>query len=65
MFKRPSQGVNDAINSNLLNVAFRVRTNNLFAKLSKKENFDYLSGLLIAAGLKELSRLLRRKKDAD
>jgi len=48
------KGVNDALDSNLLNAIFKVRTNNLFNKLSKKENFSYLSGLLIATELKGL-----------
>lgn len=48
------KGIAEGINSNLLNAAFRVRTNNLFGKLSKKENFAYLSGMLIAAELKHL-----------
>ncbi|MEN0055722.1 MAG: 2-dehydro-3-deoxygalactonokinase [Mucilaginibacter sp.] len=48
------QGVNDSINSNLLNGAFRVRTNSLFDIYNKKQNFTYLSGLLIGTELKEL-----------
>lgn len=48
------KGVKDAIHSNLLNSAFKVRTNNLFNALSKKENFNYLSGLLIGTELKDL-----------
>ncbi|MDB5148543.1 MAG: 2-keto-3-deoxy-galactonokinase [Mucilaginibacter sp.] len=48
-------GVNDAIDANLLNAAFKVRTNNLFNKLSNRENYDYLSGLLIGTELKELN----------
>jgi 2-dehydro-3-deoxygalactonokinase len=51
IFKR---GVRDSLNSNLLNVAFRVRTNNLFNKVSKKENYFYLSGLLIGTELQSL-----------
>jgi 2-dehydro-3-deoxygalactonokinase len=49
------KGVNHALGSNLLNSVFKVRTNNLFNKLSKKENFSYLSGLLIASELKDLA----------
>lgn len=50
------QGVNKAVDSNLLNACFLVRTNDLFGKLSKKENYDFLSGLLIATELKELAQ---------
>lgn len=42
--------------SSLLNVCFKVRTNSLFFKLTKKENFHYLSGLLIGAELGEITR---------
>lgn len=55
------QGVSDVINANLLNTAFKVRTNNLFDKLSKEENFSYLSGLLIATELKDLEQLNLKK----
>ena len=48
------QGVADSINANLLNAAFKVRTNNLFGVYNKKQNFNYLSGLLIGTELKEL-----------
>lgn len=48
------KGVHDAIDANLLNLAFKVRTNTLFNRLSKKENFTYLSGLVIGAELKDL-----------
>jgi 2-dehydro-3-deoxygalactonokinase len=48
-------GVTDAIDANLLNAAFKVRTNNLFNKLSNRENYNYLSGLLIGTELKELN----------
>lgn len=47
-------GVNDAIDTNLLNLAFKVRTNSLLNKLPARENFNYLSGLLIATELKDL-----------
>jgi 2-dehydro-3-deoxygalactonokinase len=50
-------GITDAVDNNLLNAAFRVRTNNLFGKLSKSENHSYLSGLLIATELKELANI--------
>ncbi len=48
------QGVQDAGQGNILHVAFRVRTNELFGKLTKQENFTYLSGLIIGTELKEL-----------
>jgi len=48
------QGVIDSFNSNLLNSAFKVRTNNLFDIYNKKQNFTYLSGLLIGTELKDL-----------
>lgn len=47
-------GVQDAVGSNLLHTSFLVRTNDLFGKWSKKENFNYLSGLLIGTELQEL-----------
>lgn len=46
-------GVKDA-DSNLLHSAFMVRTNQLFNKFSKGENFYYLSGLLIGYELNDL-----------
>lgn len=48
------KGVTDSLHSNLLHSSFRVRTNHLFGKLSKQENYCYLSGLLIGTELKEL-----------
>ena len=48
------QGVQDAIGTNLLHACFSVRTNGLFDKLSKTENYHYLSGLLIGSELQEL-----------
>lgn len=38
----------------LLNVAFKLRTNDLFNKKSKKENYHYLSGMLIGEELLSL-----------
>ncbi|WP_161887928.1 2-dehydro-3-deoxygalactonokinase [Pontibacter russatus] len=52
------EGVRDAKGANLLHTAFRVRTNALFGKLSKKENFHYLSGLLLGAELESLSSVV-------
>jgi 2-dehydro-3-deoxygalactonokinase len=51
------QGVSDAINSNPLHAVFKVRTNNLFNVYTKKQNFTYLSGLLIGTELKDLITL--------
>jgi 2-dehydro-3-deoxygalactonokinase len=47
------EGVNDS-GLNLLHASFLVRTNQLFNKYSKKENYYYLSGLLIGCELKDL-----------
>ncbi|MGS2741767.1 2-dehydro-3-deoxygalactonokinase [Sinomicrobium sp. M5D2P17] len=47
-------GVEQALQTNLLHASFLVRTNELFGKMTKKENFHFLSGLLIGAELKEL-----------
>jgi 2-dehydro-3-deoxygalactonokinase len=47
------EGVNDA-GLNLLHASFLVRTNQLFNKYSKEENYYYLSGLLIGSELKDL-----------
>jgi 2-dehydro-3-deoxygalactonokinase len=49
------KGVLAALNGNILNTVFQVRTNQLFNKLSAAENFHYLSGLVIGAELKELT----------
>ncbi|KAA5547470.1 2-dehydro-3-deoxygalactonokinase [Adhaeribacter rhizoryzae] len=48
------QGVTDAVGTNLLHAAFRVRTNNLFGKLNPQQNFSYLSGLVIGTELQDL-----------
>jgi 2-dehydro-3-deoxygalactonokinase len=47
-------GVKDAMLTNLLHSVFKVRTNHLFDLLTKQENFNYLSGLLIGTELKDL-----------
>lgn len=49
-----SQGVKEAVGANLLHAAFRARTNNLFGVLNLKENFNYLSGLVIGTELLDL-----------
>jgi len=48
------QGVADSLHSDILHNSFLVRTNQLFGKLTKQENFCYLSGLLIGTELKGL-----------
>jgi len=53
-----AQGVKDSNLTDLLHTSFRVRTNDLFGKLSKEENYYYLSGLLIGTEL----TALRNKK---
>lgn len=53
-FKSFENGVGDAKNSNLLHSIFKVRTNNLFSKMTKEENYFYMSGLLIGYELQEL-----------
>jgi 2-dehydro-3-deoxygalactonokinase len=55
------KGVNDAIHANLLNIAFKTRTNHLFNTLSKKENFSYLNGLVIGTELKDLMTIYVEK----
>lgn len=51
------KGVKDG-QSNLLHASFLVRTNQLFNKYSKEENFYYLSGLLIGNELRDLNGLI-------
>lgn len=48
-----TSGIND-VESSVLNDLFRVRTNQLFNKLTRKQNALYLSGLLIGSELKTL-----------
>lgn len=50
-----TKGVEEGARDNLLGTLFQVRTNELFGKLSKAENFHYLSGLLIGNELSNLS----------
>jgi 2-dehydro-3-deoxygalactonokinase len=47
-------GLKAAIHGNLLNEAFQIRTNYLFKKISKEDNFYYLSGLMIGTEIKNL-----------
>ncbi|CAN5672424.1 2-dehydro-3-deoxygalactonokinase [soil metagenome] len=48
------KGVKEAVDSNFLNSIFHVRTNSLFEKLDRKNNYHYLSGLLIGEELKNI-----------
>jgi 2-dehydro-3-deoxygalactonokinase len=48
------KGALDSIKQNLLHSCFLVRTNQLFGKLAKQQNYYYLSGLLIGNEMKEL-----------
>lgn len=50
------QGVRDSQRANLLHNAFLVRTNDLFGKASRPENYFYLSGLLIGSECHDLVR---------
>ena len=52
------QGVESSMESHLLHGSFVVRTNALFEKYTKQENYFYLSGLLVGS---ELQALLRQK----
>lgn len=49
-----TKGVTEGAASNLLNNTFHVRTNQLFKKMNHRENYHYLSGLLIGTELKDL-----------
>ena len=51
------KGIRAGIESNLLHSSFIARTNILFNKLSRQENYYWLSGLLIGAELTELTHL--------
>jgi 2-dehydro-3-deoxygalactonokinase len=48
------KGVRDSVQLNLLHSCFLVRTNQLFDKLAKQQNYYYLSGLLIGTEIKDL-----------
>ena len=48
------KGIRDSVQLNLLHSCFLVRTNHLFNKLTKQENYYYLSGLLIGTEMNEL-----------
>lgn len=49
-------GAEKGFDGNLLHEAFMIRTNNLMEKLSKAENWFYLSGLLIGSELKAVPK---------
>lgn len=51
------KGVKDTLASNILHTCFLVRTNNVFNKLTRHENYYYLSGLLIGSELKDVKNL--------
>jgi 2-dehydro-3-deoxygalactonokinase len=53
--KALESGVKEGLHSNVLNSSFKVRTNHLFHKLSRQENYHYLSGLLIGSEIKEIA----------
>jgi 2-dehydro-3-deoxygalactonokinase len=53
--KALQSGIKEGLHSNLLNSSFKVRTNYLFHKLSRQENYHYLSGLLIGTEIKEIA----------
>jgi len=48
------KGILNSVQLNLLHSCFLVRTNHLFNKFTKQENYYYLSGLIIGTEMKEL-----------
>jgi len=48
------EGVMKGFKSNFLQECFGVRTNHLFGKMSTRENYDFLKGILIGTELKDL-----------
>lgn len=54
-------GVEESGRAHLLQTLFSVRTNQLFDHLTKQENFYFLSGLMIGAELRTLSRKGKNK----
>jgi 2-dehydro-3-deoxygalactonokinase len=48
------EGITNSLKHNLLHASFLVRTNGLFNRNTKNENYFYLSGLLIGTELKDL-----------
>lgn len=55
------KGITNSAQSNLLHTGFLVRTNDLFGKSSKQENYYYLSGLLIGTELREVIKKVYKK----
>ncbi len=55
-FSSFKDGVKEAMSQNLLHSVFKVRTNHLFNLYTKKENFNFLSGLLIGTELNDLKK---------
>lgn len=51
-----TEGVLEGASNNLLNSIFHVRTNKLFDYYTAKDNYNYLSGLLIGSELKDLAQ---------
>ncbi len=54
MLKNFEEGVANSLKHNLLHASFLARTNDLFNRNTKKENYYWLSGLLIGTELKGL-----------
>jgi 2-dehydro-3-deoxygalactonokinase len=52
--KNFEEGIAISLQHNLLHASFFVRTNGLFNRNTKKENYSFLSGLLIGTELKDL-----------
>ncbi len=55
ILKNFEEGVEKGQQQNLLHASFMIRTNGLFNRNTKKENYYYLSGLLIGTELKDLN----------
>ena len=55
------KGVKEGSDGNILHQMFKVRTNGMFNRLNKEENFSYLSGMLIGAELKDLLLLQKNR----
>jgi 2-dehydro-3-deoxygalactonokinase len=54
VLKNFEEGVASSLQHNLLHASFLARTNGLFNRNTKKQNYFYLSGLLIGTELKDL-----------
>ncbi|HKP32613.1 MAG TPA: 2-dehydro-3-deoxygalactonokinase [Chitinophagaceae bacterium] len=57
-------GVTASQQENLLHNVFKVRTNDLFGRFNKNENYDYLKGLLIGVELRHLRGKIQLVADA-